>query len=103
MNKHTPGPWTRYTSVIKSRKADCIVVRLPALTDCVGDESPEQIERWDADARLIAAAPELLEALQDLLRLVEDNWLQGPEWDADEWVSYSRYRDVIAKAQATDY
>jgi len=67
MNKYTPGPWKRVANSIKSRKANCVIVRLPALTDRVGDETPEQIERWDADARLIAAAPELLEALEDLL------------------------------------
>lgn len=70
MNKHTPGPWTRFANSIKSRKADCVVVRLPALTDCFGDETPEQIARWDADAYLIAAAPELLEALEQVLGII---------------------------------
>ena len=69
MSKHTPGPWEQVADSIKSRTADCVVVRLPAQTDRVGDESPEQIERWDADARLIAAAPELLEALEQIVEV----------------------------------
>ena len=69
MNNHTPGPWSRVANSIKSRKADCVVVRLPAYTDCSGDETPEQLERWDADARLIAAAPDLLEALETMLEM----------------------------------
>ena len=69
MSKHTPRPWVRVADSIKSRTADCVVVRLPDQTDRVGDESPEQIERWDADARLIAAAPELLEALEKIVEL----------------------------------
>ena len=69
MSKHTPKPWVRVADSIKSRTADCVVVRLPELTDCWGDESPEQLERWNADARLIAAAPELLEALEKIVEL----------------------------------
>ena len=48
-----------------------MVVRLPALTDAYGDEPPEQLERWDADARLIAAAPEMLDALDDIIGMAE--------------------------------
>jgi len=71
MSEHTPGPWERVGNSIKSRKAGCVIVRLPALTDRVGDETPKQIERWDADARLIAAAPELLESLKMMLEMSE--------------------------------
>lgn len=77
MSKHTPGPWSRIANSIKSRKADCIVVRLPAYTDCVGDETPEQLERWDADARLIAAAPDLLEALEKVFTVMNDDMPVG--------------------------
>ena len=65
MREHTPSPWVRHANSIKSRSANWVVVRLPAYTDCVGDESPEQIARWDADARIIATAPELLQELED--------------------------------------
>lgn len=66
MSNHTPGTWVRKANSIKSRKFGCVVVRLPAYTDCFGDEAPEQLERWDADARLIAAAPEMYDILLDI-------------------------------------
>ena len=72
MREHTPGPWVRHANSIKSRSANCVVVRLPAYTDCVGDDSPEQIARWDADARIIPAAPELLEALDLMVSTATD-------------------------------
>ena len=93
MSKHTPGPWVRVANSVKSRTADCVVVRLPAQTDRVGDESPEQIERWDADARLIAAAPDLLEALESLLAQVEQ-YGHKPECGAA--------RAAIAKAKGEE-
>ena len=64
MSKHTPGPWKRVANSIHSKKGGCIVLRLPAYTDCQGDEAKETIARWDADARLIVAAPDLLEELE---------------------------------------
>ena len=87
MSKHTSGPWTRSGHTVYSSRSQCLVVRLPALTDAYGDETPEQIERWDADALLIAAAPELLEVLEEL-----DNTDSAMrDWDA--------VRAVIAKAK----
>ncbi|MFY2945848.1 hypothetical protein ACOTJB_23805 [Achromobacter xylosoxidans] len=60
---HTPGPW-RYEAgrdgrppyVIRRTEGGFVVVGMTA-------------DRQEADARLIAAAPELLEALQKLLDL----------------------------------
>ena len=86
MSKHTSGPWTRSGHTVYSSRSQCLVVRLPALTDAYGDETPEQIERWDADARLIAAAPDMLAVLEEL-----DNTDSAMrDWDA--------VRAVIAKA-----
>ena len=62
MSKHTPGPWIVYEFVdgydIRSPEAECWVAM---------SSDPEAV--WGAigreeDARLIAAAPELLEALE---------------------------------------
>lgn len=88
MSAHTPGPW----SFVQSGTGDFPVwnvrigtrglITLPATAD---------METMDADARLIAAAPELLEALQKIVA----------ESDADEWngVSTSKARAAIAKAE----
>lgn len=96
MSEHTLGPWVRVADSIKSRTADCVVVRLPAQTDRVGDESPEQIERWDADARLIAAAPELLEAFEKLVSLIDAG--EGT-WTLEE---QQKARAAIAKAKGEE-
>jgi len=87
MIKHTPGPWS-YDSL------DRVVIR-------AGIEDIAHMDRSasDDDARLIAAAPELLEALEKLLKTVENNWLADEEWDPEEWQCYDEFREVIAKAR----
>ena len=63
MSAHTPSPW----SFVQSGTGD-----FPIWTVRIGTRglitlpATAGMETMDADARLIAAAPELLEALQDL-------------------------------------
>jgi len=78
--KHTPGPWTAIDSIV--------VVTMEThhfatwLANCsVGGES---LETKLANARLIAAAPELLEACQKLV-----------EWDAREKDHAISFRERI--------
>ena len=99
MREHRPSPWVRHANSIKSRSANCVVVRLPAYTDCVGDESPEQIARWDADARIIPAAPELLEELEELADFF-DAMVDG-EYTPDGFTTQPA-RAAIAKARGVD-
>jgi len=72
--KHTPGPWIVRTFVMHGAAVDCFVAAKDVqgfAYDAVimGDDEyrdgPDGIRRKLADARLIAAAPELLEALQE--------------------------------------
>lgn len=62
--QHTPGPW------FVSEDSDCVFIRPSerAICGCAGDTiSPlENREEIEANARLIAAAPDLLAALIDL-------------------------------------
>lgn len=71
MAKHTPGPWHVHT--MKSKAGFRI--------DSAGDEwqwlaevfqAPDKESEGEANARLIAAAPEMLEALKDITQ-----WAQG--------------------------
>lgn len=60
MSKHTPGPWlvSPDGNVVSGRAG--IVERIAVSIFC-------SKERRDANARLIAAAPDMLEALRELL------------------------------------
>ncbi|HEJ1718327.1 hypothetical protein [Pseudomonas aeruginosa] len=73
MMKHTPGPWfinghERYTKYVEARIGGGWVQEVAA---CGPTENPEQQE---ANARLCAAAPELLEACQAFKRLYGRLW-----------------------------
>lgn len=61
--KHTPGPWNVDGIFICDDAGDRIVAEVPKMYD----------ENDLANARLIAAAPELLEALQGLVRVNEEH------------------------------
>lgn len=94
MSKHTPGPWAvvEYgnwdapTFAVHSSKG--MRVCFMATPGSHGD--PEMIE---ADAHLIAAAPELLAIGKKLLDKFDSATKSVTQWDADE------LRDAIAKAE----
>jgi len=88
MSKHTPGPW-RYEEfgpnvIIKATKNPMLSV-----VHSLYQESREQTE---ANAHLIAAAPELLEALENLLKVHEGEG--GTQYHAGDMA-----RAAIAKAK----
>ena len=57
----------------------------------IGDEPRQCIERWEADAALAAAAPDLLEALQQVVAISDR---KHEAWD--------KAHAAIAKALNTD-
>jgi hypothetical protein len=95
MSEHTPGPWH-----VKDFDGDQIMVRgersMPAV--CTGPD------RW-ANARLIAAAPELLEAAKLALDIAEE-WisseLSGTGFYEEDMAELQPVRDAIAKAEGKD-
>jgi hypothetical protein len=72
MSKHTPGPWfenvmpTSAGSAITINSADhrIAIIYVDGIRKGIDDELPRSIQNR-ANARLIAAAPELLEALKN--------------------------------------
>lgn len=52
----------------------------------------------DADKRLIAAAPELLEALQEMVAIVKKNTYPQPDKPSSTWGRMEAAEAVIAKA-----
>ena len=65
--QHTPGPWRAY-SVIPDQWYVSMTGGIVTTLDRRNDSNGEYKARTSADAQLIAAAPELLEALEKLLR-----------------------------------
>jgi hypothetical protein len=70
--KHTPGPWgvTQFTDVIYVTRQDSIPVNggmIATITSQLdGVNNDEKLKETYANARLIAAAPDLLDALQKI-------------------------------------
>lgn len=70
MSAHTPGPWTNHGRIYNtgfphsSVGAKTLIARV--YSEAFGD-----IEQEGANARLIAAAPDLLAALQGVLRVAD--------------------------------
>lgn len=95
MSKHTPGPW-KAGKELSSRSSEWLIAM-----DC-GDrgrgiaiaETVPATGRELANARLIAAAPELLEALQNLMTRVQYD-KDAKHWFTDE---QKAARAAIAKA-----
>ena len=73
-SKHTPGPWKAVNLEFTNgdfeiQNNEYLICRL----NIGGMSESEQVDRKIADARLIASAPELLEAIQDVTALFLDS------------------------------
>jgi len=96
MSKHTPGPWEikrhfdscyRYISAPEH-------IALAQVVWCVEEEERSPV--CEANAHLIAAAPDLLEALEELFHLIDD------AHDGERvftWEMQRKARTAIAKAK----
>lgn len=99
---HTPGPWEasgcRVLQAGAMKNWQLVVAIIPTTIDPkpTPDAAADTISQRDANARLIAAAPELLGALKSALRALEDNLSPGP-MDED---AKTAARLAIAKATA---
>lgn len=89
--KHTPGPWfLNLENAVVNPMLDVIIGHVEYLDD---------VDEARANARLIAAAPELLQALQGLMPVVNRIMhISGETWDLDDEEAVQEARAVIAKA-----
>ena len=73
MSKHTPGPWIQHYDYIDKHPDNKYghVKNICAMADWCGEDEDERM----ANARLIAAAPDMLETLE----LVKES-MQVPSW-----------------------
>jgi hypothetical protein len=104
MSRHTAGPWSLsagYHKTVSGEPADWTIEGGPhgnAIAFLSDDNAGPRYER-DANARLIAAAPDLLEALKycrDLLEDVNGFDYRPDDVAANEWAAV---RAAIAKAE----
>jgi len=95
--QHTPGPWlTDRNNVHTGQIATVMHCKngwVEIWTDKWAETGLEEDEQ-EANARLIAAAPELLEALQDLCRRLGPSYFLEQNWAAP--------LSAIAKATGKD-
>jgi len=97
LNKHTPGPWQLHSPTegdpITGDGSYCITGPDGGV---IADIVPKDWHETPGNARLIASAPELLEALENAL--ADINWLlvEGFDTNADE-CNIDGVRDTIAE------
>jgi hypothetical protein len=100
MSAHTPGPWT--LNISDKKWQNPYQVQAPSGL-CIVSFDKEGLfrEAAEANARLIAAAPELLEALADVLEIARQAIASG-DWKVDGAcdpdAAFLRAHTAIAKA-----
>lgn len=87
---HTPGPWSLRMTGWQTNPAAIYSPRRPGAVACIPARTSVPLDEQSANARLIAAAPDLLAALEELLPM----WSSGID---EPWVE--RARNAIAKAK----
>ena len=96
MSTHTPGPW--YIEEISNRdwqiNSDSRDWCLLEITPAIYGESDSLSDEDKANARLIAAAPDLLEALKSLVKTLVDQDDEGMIEHAQQIINA---RSIIAK------
>ena len=95
--QHTPGPWEYVTGPsLKGRYHSVHAADEYMVCECWdGDDEGQQ----EADARLIAATPELLEALEDVLEADRRRYDNTPEAQEFFRQNNAKYLNLIAKAR----
>lgn len=112
--KHTPGPWHVTTSPRSGKghgkaivvhphcqaKRDSVFGYVVAEIDGQYQDTREATPEARANAQLIAAAPDLLEALQWIIEFVQERpiWFNGPFDDSPENLWLQNAKEAIAKA-----
>lgn len=97
---HTPGPWRAgYGS--QAERGEFMIVRAeeidgqPYIATCY---SGSVVGSHEANARLIAAAPELLEVCRGLVREAEDTFIDPEEMSSEFVALWKAAKVAIAKA-----
>ena len=95
IGKHTPGPWRDAGGGREKHMIYATENGVPRPVADVGWSVSQ--ERNKANAGLVSAAPDLLQALIDLVEMTEPLIIQGGHKSALNWYEYARA--AIAKAK----
>lgn len=101
--KHTPGPWSAerwgvITSDVAGHRRQVAAVTGDATMHDPQDASAAEVR--DANARLIAAAPALLEALEGMLAIVADSHGVAGYHRNDESAGWDEFDEVATARTA---
>ena len=95
MSKHTPGPWSvvggHYPGIKEISGPSFAIKAVMWATDLTEDDYQKRY----ADLRLIAAAPDLLEALEEVVRVFDSS---PPSICDTVWVTGNRPETLYDKA-----
>ena len=99
--KHTPGPWTAEATtssefVTRAIRGACD--ELVAHVGVQGYKNVPTVFQDVANARLIAAAPELLDALRELAAIGEGGIIERRETGKPTWHALNAVRDIARAA-----
>lgn len=108
MVNHTPGPWRLRRD--RSEAPDDFIVMAPkgdSIADCAPGHPYISAHEAGANARLIAAAPDLKDALKWALEALAASdlatWPDANGWDADAYkLGLQQAKDALAKAGAAE-
>lgn len=103
MSTHTPGPWVAVDGCIEAKRfgVDEAIATTYGLAPSAGRYSLEDFEygaETEANARVMAAAPMLLAALERVLDTVEHAYHTNDDADGSLWADVLACREAIAKA-----
>lgn len=101
MAHHTPGPWTIERMPIQSCGGSNTCYKIGPFQACIYDDwRPREVgiseNENSANARLIAAAPDLLAACEAAVV-----WMDAPEWRREKPRILAMANAAIAKANGT--
>lgn len=93
-HKHTPGPWTANGDTVKGPTGN-IVAECCGYSVKATDPAQRAQGGREANAHLIAAAPELLAVVENLFAASDDN---ASASEIVNYINWQAARDALAKA-----
>ena len=101
MIKFTKGPWKmvenswEYTTIYSNDSEICTL----NINDATEDNEIELSQVMEANAHLIAAAPDLYEALEEI---INSEWMVTHDWGGDRNSVMEKGRKALAKARGKE-